>query len=165
MIKPCRKCGADSDHYDSIPTCCKECWKARVMANRSARIEQYRKYDRIRNKTPERRERDAIRGKLPHRKALKKRIANYPENKAKKLIITRKYRASNPEKAYAHGAVNGAKNRGTLKPKPRCERCGNKTPLSGHHEDYSKPLEVIWLCSTCHAQRHIELAKMKKSTR
>lgn len=35
--------------------------------------------------------------------------------------------------------------------KPRlCTKCGLKKPLEAHHFDYSKPLEVIWVCRNCH---------------
>jgi hypothetical protein len=34
-----------------------------------------------------------------------------------------------------------------------CEHCG-ATPTEGHHEDHSKPLEVIWLCRPCHIALH-----------
>jgi ribosomal protein S27AE len=37
-----------------------------------------------------------------------------------------------------------------------CERCG-AAKTDAHHEDYSKPLDVIWLCRKCHQQRHREL--------
>lgn len=43
---------------------------------------------------------------------------------------------------------------GVLVKKP-CEKCGaEKTEM--HHEDYSKPLEVIWLCRPCHLEVHKE---------
>ena len=35
-----------------------------------------------------------------------------------------------------------------------CERCENETRLDGHHEDYTKPLEVTWLCVPCHNVVH-----------
>lgn len=39
---------------------------------------------------------------------------------------------------------------GRLIPAVRCERCTKKTKTDGHHPDYSKPLEVVWLCRRCH---------------
>ncbi len=38
-----------------------------------------------------------------------------------------------------------------LIPKP-CERCGK--PAHGHHANYSKPLEVQWLCARHHSEHH-----------
>ena len=35
-----------------------------------------------------------------------------------------------------------------------CTKCGKMTILHGHHFDYSKPLEVIWLCPLCHEALH-----------
>jgi hypothetical protein len=35
-----------------------------------------------------------------------------------------------------------------------CEKPKSPRELHGHHKDYSKPLEVIWLCASCHAAEH-----------
>jgi hypothetical protein len=45
-------------------------------------------------------------------------------------------------------------NRGIIKKAP-CARCGN-VESQAHHGDYSKPLEVIWLCRSCHLKLHGE---------
>jgi len=37
-----------------------------------------------------------------------------------------------------------------------CEVCGNQN-AEGHHFDYSKPLEVIWLCPVHHKDMHRKL--------
>ena len=38
----------------------------------------------------------------------------------------------------------------------RCGKCGGER-VEGHHEDYSKPLEVMWFCRDCHIDRHHEV--------
>lgn len=38
--------------------------------------------------------------------------------------------------------------------KVRRERCFCGEPAEAHHEDYSKPLDVIWLCRAHHLARH-----------
>ncbi len=39
-----------------------------------------------------------------------------------------------------------------LKQQP-CEQCGDPKGQR-HHDDYSKPLEVRWLCAPCHGIEH-----------
>ena len=37
---------------------------------------------------------------------------------------------------------------------PICLFCGDKFSVQGHHENYSKPLDVLWLCRSHHADLH-----------
>lgn len=34
-----------------------------------------------------------------------------------------------------------------------CQQCGSEQSQA-HHDDYSKPLEVTWLCRPCHLEHH-----------
>lgn len=43
---------------------------------------------------------------------------------------------------------------GDLTPPAVCQKCGKFATVDGHHEDYSKPLDVIWLCRDCHKKEH-----------
>ena len=64
------------------------------------------------------------------------------------------YRKSkyDPVKAKARNMVARAVGRGELVRAP-CEKCGD--PKSeAHHDDYSKPLDVRWLCESHHAEWH-----------
>lgn len=60
-----------------------------------------------------------------------------------------------PEKIAARTAVNNAVWRGKLIRQP-CEVCG-ALEVHGHHDDYSKPLEVRWLCPKHHTEHHNQL--------
>lgn len=74
------------------------------------------------------------------------------DNVRYKLRFERKF----PEKAAAHRAVRRALRNGSLVRQP-CERCRSTDRIHAHHEDYSKPLTVNWLCGPCHQARHREL--------
>jgi hypothetical protein len=62
----------------------------------------------------------------------------------------RRYLKKYPEKVKAHRIVYNAVKSGELKRLP-CWICG-ALKVEAHHEDYSKPLEVIWVCNKHHYQ-------------
>lgn len=80
----------------------------------------------------------------------------YQRDRVAKSASIREYRARYPEKYKAHTLVNTAKVRGELVPQP-CAKCGHE-PAQAHHWDYSKPLDVIWLCRVCHIAEHQKVA-------
>lgn len=51
----------------------------------------------------------------------------------------------------ARAKARQALRRGQLERQP-CEVCGEHAEM--HHDDYSKPLEVRWLCKRHHAEHH-----------
>ena len=57
------------------------------------------------------------------------------------------------KKIAAQRAVQAAVRAGRLHRGP-CEVCGTTENIHGHHGDYSKPLEVRWLCGEHHADLH-----------
>ncbi len=64
------------------------------------------------------------------------------------------WKAKNKHKTSAHDKVKHAiKWLKITKPK-ECEHCSIETILHGHHHDYTKPLEVTWLCPVCHKAEH-----------
>jgi ribosomal protein S27AE len=105
---------------------CKECNKLDVVKNRASKLEYYCDYDRKRAQNPTRKS---------------KRI-----NRAfwAKLIV--------PDKSKARYSVSNAIRAGRLKKLP-CEKCGCEK-VQAHHHDYSKPLDVTWLCVKCHFLKH-----------
>ena len=54
----------------------------------------------------------------------------------------------------ARNMVNIACAEGRLIRPDACEFCSGTAALAGHHEDYGRPLDVIWLCQSCHSRIH-----------
>lgn len=66
-----------------------------------------------------------------------------------------KWRLANPMAVKAHSIVYDALKEGTLTKLPFCECCGKEgTLIEAHHEDYSEPLNVIWLSRGHHRRHH-----------
>lgn len=66
----------------------------------------------------------------------------------------KKWRQKNKEKYNVKDFVRRAIKSGKLHKPKLCEFCFQPKPLQGHHEDYSKPLDVKWLCAGCHKSWH-----------
>lgn len=58
-----------------------------------------------------------------------------------------------PERVRARELVRRAIRAGRIAKQP-CGACG--APVAhAHHEDYSKPLAVVWMCKACHDAEHV----------
>jgi hypothetical protein len=75
--------------------------------------------------------------------------AKTPKRKQYALEAQRNRRAKYPEKDKARAAINDGIRNGSIVRQP-CEVCGEKA--QAHHDDYSKPFEVRWLCFKHHRE-------------
>lgn len=134
-MKKCFKCGERkplSDFYkhkamaDGHVNKCKECNKRDVRENRARRVDYYREYDKVRGN-------------------------RHPEG------YSAEWRRSNPIKALAQTMIGNRVRDGKMVRPDSCEQCGSSSQVvHGHHDDYSRPLDVRWLCPSCHRKWHLE---------
>jgi hypothetical protein len=109
---------------------CKECTKSDSTQNRNANLERIREYDRER--------------------------AKEPKSRATKARVTKDWIKQNPQAYFAQNTLGNAVRDGKIAKADSCSSCGASTKrIHGHHCDYAKPLEVIWLCVPCHKAWHI----------
>jgi len=140
-MKQCKKCGEEKplDGFYKVSKCgatdssCKDCRKARVRQNRSEKLDYYRDYDRKRGNRHQ---------------------PGYVNEYRKKYAI----------KSQAHNRVNRALVSGVLSKPDSCEQCGDRqSSLHAHHDDYTKQLDVRWLCPGCHHQWHAKHGEAKNA--
>ncbi len=107
----------------------------------------WREYGK-RNKAARKKLGKVIRQRDPaHQRDRNRKWAQTPSGRQSVRAKDRRMRERFPEKYAARQEVLKALRRGDLIKAP-C-RCG-ATKVQGHHPDYSKPLDVIWLCDPCH---------------
>jgi hypothetical protein len=128
-VKTCFKCQESkpiSEFYkhpemgDGFLGKCKTCARADVAANRLARLDYYRAYDRERAKAP--------------------------KKKAQISLIVARWRKADPRRQKAHNAAA----RLHRDPPAECERCKEPKRLEKHHPDYDQPELIEWVCKPCH---------------
>lgn len=144
-IRLCKTCGIEKA-LDDFPVYkakgtsghrhqCRKCWNARwnvIVASHNSRY--------YHENTNGYRDRQKARTAKMHLKSRKKHQDR-----------NRTYAKNHPEKIAAKVAVMIAVRSGKLTPLP-CRVCGEKA--QAHHDDYSLPLAVIWLCPLHHGERH-----------
>ena len=143
IVKPLNKFYRHSGMIDGYLNKCKECTKKDVKKHYRTNKQHYKEYERERNQKPERKKYRAKKNKAWR--------LGHPERSAE---IKKNWMENNDLKRKAHNAVSNAVRNGKLIKMP-CQVCGN--PKSeAHHHDYSKPLDVVWLCDFHHKQEHMK---------
>ena len=66
-----------------------------------------------------------------------------------------KFRMENPERYKAYNILKRAVLSGDIERPTTCCDCGAIGPTDGHHENYAKPLDVVWVCRSCHNKIHM----------
>lgn len=127
----CVRCGEEKhpDDFYANDRTCKPCRRSLVIANRKAKSDYYREYDRARALTAQR--------------------------QAHNRQVAAEWRAQNPKQRAAQVALGNAVRDGRIFKWPACAvpECTSTRPVA-HHPDYSRPLDVVWLCQAHHKQAH-----------
>lgn len=99
--------------------------------------------------------------RLKNKEALKEykrkwRASNKDRLKQYDSGCTARYQKTYPNRIKANNKLNYAVKTGKLSPPKDCETtgCSNNSGLIAHHNDYSRPLDVQWLCHSCHGLIH-----------
>lgn len=140
------------------PKCggCGECQRCKAAA-RSRRWYQAKTGD-------ERKELRSRRNLDADRERDRRRYHDDPDRRKYVSERAKAWRKENPLASRAHVAVFKALKNGTLERGTECDQsdescCGD---LSAHHDDYTKPLEVRWLCRSHHTRYHAEHGSVAK---
>ena len=153
-MKNCNKCFEVkplSDFYthprasDGYLGKCKDCAKRLSRENRASNIEYYRDYDKFRFENDP---------KVLNRN---QRYAKSDQGRLVNAILKKEWINRNPDARAAHVVLGNAVRSGKIEKPHNCSCCGNFTPsrnLHAHHHDYSKPIDITWLCVQCHTNIH-----------
>jgi len=58
-------------------------------------------------------------------------------------------------KTTARQILDNAVRAGKVIRPTNCSKCGKIQKITAHHDDYSKPLQVRWLCLECHGKQTV----------
>lgn len=139
----CKKCVAEykRQHYERN----KQKYKDKAKQWREENPEKYRDY------LADYYQRNAENLRIKHRE-----YQDQPHVKEAIAARFRDYRKDEEfrKKERARGMVNKRLLSGKIVKPNKCEVCCSEGYVEAHHEDYDKPLEVVWVCKKCHENIH-----------
>jgi Bacillus phage endonuclease len=178
-MKKCKKCGVEKDESQFFKKrerwfegSCKECKKKRYQERVAKDPKKYREKIRLRSAQerlkPEwkewRKEYQARKRKELNEKSCeywnktpnaREKAKEWRKNNRDKVNASiNRHNKRNPFKHAARAFVCAAVKEGMLIRPSQCSRCFKEGKIEAHHEDYMKPLEIIWLCRSCHGKEH-----------
>lgn len=137
MKKQCFKCGRVLDIEEFYPhkqmkdghlNKCKDCTKKDVHERSRKCFDKIAEYEKVRSQTEKR-----------------KQLRRFYE---------KKYRQEHPERVAIGLRVRRAIKAGKIIRPKCCSICGKEGFTVAHHHDYNKPLDVIFVCQSCHKRIH-----------
>jgi hypothetical protein len=99
--------------------------------------------------------RDCTRARVRQHRQLNDHVREYDRERGVRQsnkAVNERWTAKYPTRRAAHTALSNAIRDKRVQKRP-CLFCGSEK-VEGHHRDYSKPLDVVWLCPTCHRRLH-----------
>lgn len=149
-MKICRECNTEKPLLgfykhaamaDGHLNKCIQCVKSRIKKHREVNLEKIKAYDKSRANSP-------------HRVQARKEYSTTENGKQAKQKANASYRERYPLKYAAHVITRNHIRDGRLKAETACLTCKSTKKVEAHHDDYTKPLEVRWLCESCHKDWH-----------
>lgn len=134
---------------------CKACIRKQSREWRARTIDIRKEYDRNRKNKKERCE---------QQKEYKKRLREENPMKYDEIFhgLRKRYRQKHKEKTLAESKLDYALSRNKIERPNECSICHKKCIPHGHHYDYTKPLDVIWVCPACHSQIHKQMREQAR---
>jgi len=162
--KTCTKCRAEypataeffppnKRHRDGFTSYCRKCNRAQTRAWTAANFERHKKTSKDwAKKNPEKIVAASIRYHIAHPEVQQQWRAAHPQCIPAAVA---KWKARHPEAVKAHDIAKCAVRSGRLMRPTNCEHCGKPSrKLHKHHKDYTRPLDVIFVCPHCHKAIH-----------
>ena len=72
----------------------------------------------------------------------------------RQLENIKKWQKEHKKQVRVAGNTNSYINRHNVKRPTKCENCRKERKVVAHHPDYNRPLNVVWLCYSCHKKLH-----------
>lgn len=130
---------------------CMDCEATLQAARRAADPEEAKRISRESQRRQRERDPDQVRART------NRAVAAYRERHRERLAAERRERERSPQYQSRYGGLNTiralvfqATRDGRLTKPDRCDQCHKIGTVEAAHEDYSQPLQVRWLCRSCH---------------